>query len=152
MVGFGWGKELTGKAPHPVYDWNKRNKSDPEILTTDKNKLWFRNESYKDSSGNKKWVSVVTRQEMAKFPDHRSGYKDKMWPLYPQPQLEETAELVAQWMITYNILPENVLGHEHVTPHRKADPGPSFPWGWFEVLIEDKLKIRAPHLLDDVNV
>lgn len=29
------------------------------------------------------------------------------------------------------ITPERIVGHEHIAPERKTDPGPAFDWGYF---------------------
>jgi AmpD protein len=35
-----------------------------------------------------------------------------------------------------DITPDRIIGHCHVAPDRKTDPGPAFDWGYFKSLIE----------------
>ncbi len=153
IVNFGWGEgEFDGTSPHSVYRWDKNNPNDPEVLPNTDGLEWYRDESYTDSSGRRRTVRVITKQAMTDYEDHREAFDGKLWAIYPNAQIESTAELVAKWLKTYNIIPENVVGHEHVSPHRKSDPGPSFPWLDFEARLEEKLSFNAPHLLrNDFN-
>jgi N-acetylmuramoyl-L-alanine amidase len=57
----------------------------------------------------------------------RSNY----WEAYTAPLLETLCEfLVPELIAEFPVLesPSNWVGHEHVDPSRKTDPGPAFPW------------------------
>jgi N-acetyl-anhydromuramyl-L-alanine amidase AmpD len=108
-------------------------------------RVWHRTETYGSSA-----TTVLTRTECKKYPDHRVQWKDKFWSIYPNKQLDSTFWLIWSWMRKYDILPENVVGHEHVDPSRKQDPGPHFPWRKFEAFLEDRLAER-PDLFDPDN-
>ena len=41
-----------------------------------------------------------------------------------------------------------IVGHEHVTPHKKTDPGASFDWKWLTAELEALYQAEIPHLLD----
>jgi len=43
-------------------------------------------------------------------------------------QMETGAKLTASLMKRYALKRENCVGHEHVSPGRKVDPGPNFDW------------------------
>lgn len=140
VVNFGWADgEFTGSSPHGVYRW--KSTSDPEIFPSDRE--FYRDERYKNTK-----VRVVTKQECARFVDHRGNWDGKYWAIYPSAQVEATAWQTFQWMKEYKILPENVIGHEHVTPHRKSDPGPAWPWRKIDEYIIGKARCEAPELLD----
>lgn len=141
MVNFGYGEgELPDDGKY-YFDYDKKYPNDPEVNVG--KTLWYRTES--GSSGNP--VRIATRQSMDKFPDHRDEWKDKFWSIYPDEQLETTFEVVWRWVKKFNILPENVIGHEHVTPHRKTDPGPSFPWHKLEDYLEGRMSRELPDFL-----
>ena len=71
-----------------------------------------------------------------------------LWAEYPEVQMDAVLWQVWDWMKAHDILPENVVGHEHVTPHKKTDPGPSFPWRKLEAFIEERCKAEKPDLID----
>lgn len=50
---------------------------------------------------------------------------------YPEVQLDVGAELVASLCGRFAIPLNRVVGHEHVAPGRKVDPGADFPWSDF---------------------
>lgn len=65
----------------------------------------------------------------------------KLWHSYDWVQLEACAALTAALKLRHGIT--EVVGHEHISPIRKIDPGPAFPWEYFNKLTseyEDKLK------------
>jgi N-acetylmuramoyl-L-alanine amidase len=47
---------------------------------------------------------------------------------YDAAQIHSSGTISKHIVSKYNILPQNVLGHEDIAPPRKADPGPLFPW------------------------
>lgn len=49
-----------------------------------------------------------------------SGYTDE--------QYTALSHSCAEWMTKYGIMLEDIVGHEHVAPGRKKDPGPLFDW------------------------
>jgi N-acetyl-anhydromuramyl-L-alanine amidase AmpD len=140
IVNFGWADgEFTGESPYGVYRW--KSKSDPELIPSAKE--FYRDESYKNSK-----VRVVTKQECIEVKDHRGAWSGKYWATYPDEQIEAVAWQTVQWMREYKILPENVIGHEHASPHRKSDPGPAYPWKKVDSIILKMLESESPDLLD----
>lgn len=49
-------------------------------------------------------------------------------PPFPEPQMAALELLIADVQRRWSIPPERILGHEHVAPERKSDPGPKFDW------------------------
>jgi N-acetyl-anhydromuramyl-L-alanine amidase AmpD len=146
IVNFGYGEgEFDDSIPSPHYVFRWKNEDDPELLIGDTE--YYRDETYK-VNGQDKTTRVITRQPMLAFPDHREDYQTRLWATYPELQLRSTTKLIWRWMKKYDIIPENIVGHEHVTPHRKNDPGPGFPWRKLERRLHKKMLRKAPHLLD----
>jgi len=139
VINFGEGYEGDGMpSPHGKYG-----PPDDELIPTP-NEVWYRVETYGQTS-----TRVLTRQKMKSFPDHREGSSGRMWALYPEAQVKSTHWLVWEWMKhSPNIILENVIGHEHVTPHKKIDPGPAWPWRETEKYLESKAALERPELLD----
>lgn len=52
----------------------------------------------------------------------------KIFPPFPQDQVNKVAALVKDIVARYNIPATNILGHSDIAPTRKQDPGPQFPW------------------------
>ncbi|MES1951031.1 negative regulator of AmpC, AmpD [Salinisphaera sp. S4-8] len=52
----------------------------------------------------------------------------KVWRGFSGEQLAAVIALARDIIARYDIAPENVLGHADVSPGRKIDPGPAFPW------------------------
>jgi len=79
---------------------------------------YYRNEGYKDKNGVQKTTLVITKQPCtAVFPDHREGFKGAFWARYSDPgQAQSIALQCVEWADKYGILPENIVGHEIVTP------------------------------------
>lgn len=58
-------------------------------------------------------------------PGHEWGYR-----AFPKEQMESLIALSKAILERHPIPPENVVGHEHVAPERKQDPGELFDWEW----------------------
>lgn len=48
---------------------------------------------------------------------------------YPAAQLGTLIDLLVDLCRRYRIPLNRVVGHQHIAPGRKGDPGPDFPWG-----------------------
>ncbi len=62
------------------------------------------------------------------YQGHDQFVKYGEWPNYEEKQIGATKKLIKQLKSKYNIELQNIVGHEHVSPKRKMDPGPAFPW------------------------
>ncbi|WP_319371706.1 N-acetylmuramoyl-L-alanine amidase [uncultured Ilyobacter sp.] len=51
----------------------------------------------------------------------------KLHPFH-ESQIRKTAYLIKKLSKKYKIEPKNILGHSDISPGRKIDPGPLFPW------------------------
>ena len=47
---------------------------------------------------------------------------------FPNKQIDSLIKILKIMKKRYRIKPKNVLGHEDISPGRKLDPGPKFPW------------------------
>jgi N-acetylmuramoyl-L-alanine amidase len=56
--------------------------------------------------------------------------KGKLWEVYPEAMIESLKSVLAivSTKTGIQINSTNVVGHEHIAPTRKTDPGPAFPW------------------------
>lgn len=63
---------------------------------------------------------------------------------YTEAQLGACAELVADLCRRYRIPLHRVVGHEHIAPGRKVDPGPDFPWYDFLLRVAELLERGEP--------
>lgn len=59
---------------------------------------------------------------------HYASPEGRVWAPYSSAQIELVTRLARDIVNRYDIAPENVLGHSDVSPGRKIDPGPFFPW------------------------
>lgn len=50
------------------------------------------------------------------------------WQPYSADQIRKLGQLVKALSARYGIEPANIVGHSDVSPQRKRDPGPLFPW------------------------
>lgn len=81
---------------------------------------------------------------------HRNGNPDKSvtpigWEPYPEIQLEAAAEIVKALVEKYG--PQEIIGHDDISPTRKWDPGPAFDMVEFRRRVADDLSADGPYLL-----
>ncbi|MES1925381.1 N-acetylmuramoyl-L-alanine amidase [Salinisphaera sp. T31B1] len=50
------------------------------------------------------------------------------WAGFGDAQIDAVIALTRDLIARYDIAPENVVGHADISPGRKIDPGPAFPW------------------------
>lgn len=57
---------------------------------------------------------------------HRNGGPRRDWYLYPPEQIDALLRVMDALRTRYRLT--EWVGHDHVSPLRKWDPGPAFPW------------------------
>ncbi len=70
--------------------------------------------------------------------DDRPASAGFVWAAFPEPQVLALLELVRAVVKRTNIDPTQVIGHEHVSPGRKRDPGPALPWARITAALADR--------------
>ena len=146
IVNFGWAHgEYTGNMGVSTYKYDISKPSDPEKMKDPQGRRFYRKEKYGG-----KWWAITSEQTCEAFPDHRKEWQGKLWSTYTEQQIESIQWLCWQWVKKYDILLENIIGHEHVSPTRKSDPGPGFRPVWFRLAeyLEDWARKEKPELLD----
>lgn len=59
---------------------------------------------------------------------------------YTKEQYQQLAQLAAAAVREYPALtPQRIVGHQHIAPVRKTDPGPAFDWDYFRSLLAQEL-------------
>ena len=59
-----------------------------------------------------------------------------LWFIYPKAQLEAVYKLSALLISSYQLI--TAVGHDDISPARKPDPGPAFPWDAFKIKVFGK--------------
>lgn len=118
---------ITSKAKDPIYN-----------LVDEKYRAWHAGESTFEGrvSMNDTSIGIEIVHDGYNISDeNKTTSKDdfKFLPYdsytsYDEVQIEKLAFLLKDIIKRYNIHPKNVLGHSDVSPTRKQDPGPKFPW------------------------
>lgn len=74
-------------------------------------------------------VAVAAARRAAEALRHRGiPVLPRHWAPFPPAQMTTLCALSQDIVERYHIAPENVVGHGDVSPGRKVDPGPMFPW------------------------
>jgi N-acetylmuramoyl-L-alanine amidase len=60
----------------------------------------------------------------------------------PPAQYDAAVRVVTDWAMAYKIPLHAIVGHQHVSPGRKADPGPKFPWWTFLIDIGQAVRFQ----------
>lgn len=75
---------------------------------------------------------------------HRNEEEPCGWHLYTPEQLEATLRVVEALLRAHPGI-RDVLGHDEISPGRKADPGPAFPMGSVRARLFGRADDRTPH-------
>lgn len=59
--------------------------------------------------------------------------ENQWWFRFPEEQLQSLYKLSKVLFETYHLI--NVVGHDDISPARKPDPGPAFPWDAFKTTV-----------------
>ena len=83
------------------------------------------------------FVTRTASAPAAAVVDRRSAWANYRWAAYPEVQTVAVLALVRDIVRRNGIDPTFVVGHEHIAPGRKADPGPGFPWARVATTLAD---------------
>lgn len=79
------------------------------------------------------WSKKVIPDNDVTVAKHKNESSETGWHEYPEEQIEAATKVCALLHKTYNFT--DILGHDDISPSRKADPGPLFPIDSFRSII-----------------
>lgn len=83
------------------------------------------------------YTGAVVPRDMVVEARHKNGVTPaKFWEAYPLVQIEALVALTKAILAEYSSI-EDICGHEDISPGRKTDPGPAFPWQHFLAQVLD---------------
>jgi N-acetylmuramoyl-L-alanine amidase len=74
---------------------------------------------------------------------HPNGGPVQWWEKYPEKQMASLEDLT-RWLLKNCPKVSALLGHEQISPGRKVDPGPAFPWPRVRALLARKAEPDKP--------
>ncbi len=82
-------------------------------------------------AGVSRWGSIEDVNSHSIGIEFQCAGKGDVYEPFTKEQIQSGIELCHRLVNRYHISPENIVGHEHVAPERKTDPGSGFPWHLF---------------------
>lgn len=79
------------------------------------------------------WANNVIPEDEVSLATHPSENVESGWHEYPQAQIDAAVRVASVLHAAYHFT--DILGHEDVSPGRKADPGPLFPMNSFRSIV-----------------
>lgn len=88
------------------------------------------------SGGWLSWTNAQIPNEQVVLAEHRNHPgRVHGWQAYEESQFMATVEAAQALVEEYGIRPEDVVGHDDISPGRKVDPGPAFDMDKFRALV-----------------
>jgi len=73
------------------------------------------------------WTGAPVTDDRVIVAAHRNQpNRKRAWEIFDTEQIETTLEIIRTLASHYDIEPDNVLGHDDISPARKTDPGPAW--------------------------
>ncbi|MBS4168210.1 N-acetylmuramoyl-L-alanine amidase [Parachlamydia sp. AcF125] len=96
------------------------------------------------------WSSMIhLERRLGEFLEARQLFCfQKQWHYFPKKQVDTLTILAKDILSRWQIDAENVVGHSDISPQRKVDPGPLFPW---EALAEKGVGVWYDPFVDRVH-
>ena len=84
------------------------------------------------------WTGTLVLDDKVVELAHKNEGLTRGWEIFSEEQMEKTIEVVRSLLKAYQLTPSSVLGHDDISPGRKQDPGPAFPFERFRNLLEGR--------------
>ncbi len=100
-------------------------------LVPDDKRAWHAGASSWQTNSSLNASSIGIEIENLGFPadDEQLPLMQRRWyPFSSKQQIEVLADIILKITKKYEIRPDRILGHSDISPGRKFDPGPLFPW------------------------
>lgn len=90
----------------------------------------------KGGSGNyKSWTGKPIADDRVIVSRHKNGEGPCGWEIFDEEQVESCIDIVRALADEYGLGPENILGHDDISPRRKIDPGPAWDMRAFRAAV-----------------
>lgn len=109
---------------------NKKNKVSAHYLIDQKGKVYslVKDKDIAWHAGQSCWkVDRCLNKNSIGIELQNTGVAGK-YEKFPSMQIKQLEKLIRKIQAKYNISNANILGHSDISPDRKIDPGPKFPW------------------------
>ena len=109
---------------------NKRNKVSAHYLLDQKGKIYslVNEKDIAWHAGISSWKEDKLLNKNSIGIELQNTGIDGNYEKFPNQQISQLEKLILELQNKYNISNANILGHSDISPDRKIDPGPKFPW------------------------
>jgi len=102
------------------------------------------------SAGWRAWFGEIYPDEEVLEAVHKHGTEPAGWHVFPEEQLAAAIRAAIAIVEKYDLL--DVVGHDDISPGRKADPGPAFPMGSFRSMVMGRREDLPPRYATTANL
>ncbi|TVQ72243.1 MAG: N-acetylmuramoyl-L-alanine amidase [Oceanospirillales bacterium] len=92
------------------------------------------------------WAGTRVPDENVVQLKHKHDATQRGWESFSETQIEVTLNVVRALLHQYDLTPDCIIGHDDISPGRKQDPGPAFPFDRFRGLLEGRRETEQPDI------